>query len=64
MKAREEIDNHFFRPIQSQQIHTQTTDCLLKENITVNDIELNSSLTTKDIFTPWVVPSTKNYSTN
>jgi hypothetical protein len=69
MKAREEIDNHFFRPIssgplESQKVNTQTTDCLLKENIIVDDVELNNSLTTKDIFTPWVVPSTKNYSTN
>jgi hypothetical protein len=72
MKAREEIDNHFFRPIssgplESQKVNTQTIDCLLQENITVNDIELNNSLTTHtttNTFTPWVVPSTKNYSTN
>lgn len=71
MKAREEIDNHFFRPINSleqlakpHQINTRTIDCLLQENITVDDVEINNSLTTKDTFTPWVVPSTKNYSTN
>jgi hypothetical protein len=69
MKAREEIDNHFFRPIssgplESQKVNTRTIDCLLQENITVDDVELSNSLTTKAIFTPWVVPSTKNYSTN
>lgn len=72
MKAREEIDNHFFRPIssgqlESQKVNTQTIDCLLQENITVDDVEINNSLTTHtttNTFTPWVVPSTKNYSTN
>lgn len=65
MRAREEIDNHFFKPIQSQQINTQTIDCLLKENITVDDVELNSPLTARTIppntFTPWVVPSATNF---
>jgi len=72
MKAREEIDNHFFRPIssgplESQKVNTRTIDCLLQENITVDDVEINNSLTTHtptNTFTPWVVPSTKNYSTN
>jgi hypothetical protein len=71
IKAREEIDNHFFRPIssgplESQKVNTQSIDCLLHESITVDDVEINNSLTTKDTstFTPWVVPSTKNYSTN
>jgi hypothetical protein len=72
IKAREEIDNHFFRPIssgplESQKVNTQTIDCLLQENITVDDVEINNSLTTHtptNTFTPWVVPSTKNYSTN
>lgn len=69
MRAREEIDNHFFKPIvsaePSHKVNTRTIDCLLQENITVDDVELNSSLTARTIhtntFTPWVVPSATNF---
>jgi hypothetical protein len=68
MKAREEIDNQFFRPIDSQEpiatreLGPRSVDCLLKENITVDDIEMNPIITT---YTPWVVPSaTKSNFTN
>jgi hypothetical protein len=59
IRAREEIDNQFFRPISSQEPPTRelgprSVDCLLKESITVDDIEMNSTTTT---YTPWVVPS-------
>jgi hypothetical protein len=60
MKAREEIDNQFFRPIDSQEpiatreLGPRSVDCLLQESITVDDIEMNPTTTT---YTPWVVPS-------
>jgi hypothetical protein len=60
IKAREEIDNQFFRPIDSQgvtatrQLGPRSVDCLLQESITVDDIEMNPTTTT---YTPWVVPS-------
>jgi hypothetical protein len=66
IKAREEIDNQFFRPIDSQgvtasqeliatrQLGSRSVDYLLQESITVDDIEMNSTTTT---YTPWVVPS-------
>ena len=65
MKAREEIDNYFFKPIVSakpvvsQKINTRSIDCLLQESITVDDIEMNNPTTA--IFTPWVVPSATNF---
>ena len=61
IRAREEIDNHFFKPITSaepivsQQINTRSVDCLLEESITVDDIEMANPSNT--VFTPWVVPS-------
>jgi len=68
IKAREEIDNQFFRPIDSQgvtatrQLAPRSVDCLLQESITVDDIEMNPTTTT---YTPWVVPSaTKSNFTN
>jgi len=60
IRAREEIDNQFFRPIASQELTTthklgpRSVDCLLQESITVDDIEMNPTITT---YTPWVVPS-------
>ena len=64
MRAREEIDNQFFKPIASaepivsQKVNTRSVDCLLEESITVDDIEMNP---TTAIYTPWIVPSaTKN----
>jgi len=63
MRAREEIDNHFFKPIvsaePSQKVNTRSIDCLLQENITLDDIEMNNKTTA--IFTPWVVPSATNF---
>jgi hypothetical protein len=57
LRAREEIDNHFFKPIANpHEIVTRSVDCLLQESITVNDIETTNPTTT--IFTPWVVPKT------
>ena len=86
MRAREEIDNQFFRPIGisnadwpaatepfngqlSRPIATHETvpirelpprsiDCLLKESITVDDIEMNPTTVT---YTPWVVPSATKF---
>jgi hypothetical protein len=61
IKAREEIDNQFFRPIDSQgvtdvrELGPRSVDCLLKESITVDDIEMTNPTTTT--YTPWVVPS-------
>ena len=61
MRAREEIDNQFFRPINSQEITVvrelapRSVDCLLQESITVDDIEMTNPTTTT--YTPWVVPS-------
>jgi hypothetical protein len=67
MRAREEIDNQFFRPIDSQgvtasheliatrELGPRSVDCLLQESITVDDIEMtNPTIVT---YTPWVVPS-------
>ena len=66
MRAREEIDNQFFRPINSQEstssqeliairkLGPRSVDCLLEESITVDDIEMNPTTST---YTPWVVPS-------
>ena len=71
IRAREEIDNQFFRPINSQESTAsqeliairesgpRSIDCLLEESITVDDIEMSNPTTA--IYTPWVVPSaTKN----
>ena len=67
MRAREEIDNQFFRPINSQEstasqelidirkLGPRSIDCLLEESITVDDIEMANPSNT--VFTPWVVPS-------
>ena len=60
IKAREEIDNQYFKPIASQKPAfnselIQSVDCLLQESITVDDIETTHVPNT--IFTPWVVPS-------
>ena len=61
IKAREEIDNHFFKPITSaepivsQKVNTRSVDCLLEESITVDDIEMANP--SNAVFTPWVVPS-------
>jgi hypothetical protein len=61
MRAREEIDNQFFRPINSQEptvvreLGPRSVDCLLQESITVDDIEMTNPITTT--YTPWVVPS-------
>ena len=66
IKAREEIDNQFFRPISSQEptasqeliatreLGPRSVDCLLQESITVDDIEMTNPITTT--YTPWVVP--------
>jgi len=60
MRAREEIDNQFFRPINSQEITVvrqlgpRSVDCLLQESITVDDIEMTNPTTST--YTPWVVP--------
>ena len=65
IKAREEIDNHFFKPITSaepivsQQINTRSVDCLLEESITVDDIEMTNQTTAT--YTPWVVPSATKF---
>jgi hypothetical protein len=74
MRAREEIDNQFFRPINSQELTAsqeliatrkldpQSVNCLLQESIIVDDIEMNQTSVT---YTPWVVPSaTKSNFTN
>ena len=64
IRAREEIDNHFFKPITSaepiisQQVNTRSVDCLLEESITVDDIEMNPTTST---YTPWVVPSATKF---
>jgi hypothetical protein len=62
IKAREEIDNQFFRPITNpnetvptRQLGPRSVDCLLEESITVDDIEMTNPTTTT--YTPWVVPS-------
>ena len=61
IRAREEIDNHFFKPITSaepivsQKVNTRSVDCLLEESITVDDIEMANP--SNAVFTPWVVPS-------
>ena len=65
IRAREEIDNHFFKPITSaepivsQQINTRSVDCLLEESITVDDIEMTNQTTAT--YTPWVVPSATKF---
>lgn len=62
IRAREEIDNHFFKPIistehiVSQKVNIKSVDCLLEESIIVDDIEMDNPSNT--VFTPWVVPST------
>lgn len=54
MRAREEIDNHFFKPIPTTELGTKSVDHLLQESNT-NDKEMYN--TSNTIFTPWVVPS-------
>jgi len=58
LRAREEIDNHFFKPIPTHESiasYPQSVNCLLQESITIDDIETTPVSNT--IFTPWVVPS-------
>lgn len=59
LRAREEIDNQYFKPIASQKPAfnselIQSVDCLLQESITIDDIEMNPTIAS---YTPWVVPS-------
>ena len=56
LRAREEIDNQYFKPIATHEL-IQSVDCLLRESITVDDIELNSTTVS---YTPWVVPTATN----
>lgn len=49
LRAREEIDNQYFKPIATHETVAtheliQSVDCLLRESITVDDIELNSTI--------------------
>ena len=65
MKAREEIDNQFFKPIATSHESTpnyqipRSIDCLLKESITLDDIEMANPTTAT--YTPWVVPSATKF---
>ena len=66
IKAREEIDNQFFKPIANpheiaptRELGPRSIDCLLEESITVDDIEMTNQTTAT--YTPWVVPSATKF---